>query len=76
MMRRFLISHPESCKGHGEPHTQRMQFMTLEPGREICNSLQAIQEEIEKLDPENKEELLEAVQKLWEFRDCHTMDDA
>lgn len=70
MMRNILISRLNDRNNQAEPSAQRTQRMARQPGREICNSLTSLQEEIEKLNPHNKAELIEAVQKLWQFRGC------
>ncbi len=44
--------------------------MAKELGREICNTLQQIQKEVEKSNASNKRDLLQAIQQLLQFKQC------
>ena len=75
MLHDILTARLNARMSQAETSTERAQSMayTQQPGRVICDSLISLQELVEETQPQNKEELSEAIRKLWKFRGCHKM---
>lgn len=72
-MHNILPDALNTGKGQCQPSEQRLRRMARQPGKGVCASLVSIKKDIEKLNPANKRELIEAVSKLQTFSGCKKM---